>query len=368
MFTLRRNVTVLAVALAGVVLCASPAVASVSFDFFYSNLSPHGNWMVSGSYGRVWQPTVYRPGWNPYYDGHWVETDLGNTWVSDYPWGDVPYHYGTWVMDPGMGWVWVPGYTWAPAWVVFRTGPDCIGWAPVSPRFQIGLTIGPDDYPPGGFVYVPSRAFLDPRVRTVVVPPSRTKVIMNKTKIVDRSITVENNVVVNRGLTVNELQRSTGKPIHPVPIERCPRLGPKVKRDEIRIGPEQRLDGLRAAQPVSPRVRPKEIPTETAQASHGRNTGPGPAPTRASSSTPMDSGARRHVTHSPVERGPSASSGSAPNGHGSAATAGPEVGTGSGGGSRNRSTASAEAKGKDSGKGKGNGQESGTAGADGRTR
>ena len=53
-------------------MAAPPArAADVSFDFFYSNLSSHGSWMVSGSYGNVWQPRVYRAGWNPYHDGHW---------------------------------------------------------------------------------------------------------------------------------------------------------------------------------------------------------------------------------------------------------------------------------------------------------
>ena len=113
----------------------------------------------------MWQPAAYQPGWNPYYDGHWEETDVGNTWVSDYEWGDVPYHYGTWTFDPRMGWVWVPGYTWAPAWVVFRTGPDYIGWAPVTPTFSVGISIGIGDYDPGHFVFVPAHAFFDPRVR-----------------------------------------------------------------------------------------------------------------------------------------------------------------------------------------------------------
>ena len=57
-----------------------PATADLSFGAFYSNLSPYGSWLVSASYGRVWQPGVYRPGWNPYYDGHWVYSDLGWTW------------------------------------------------------------------------------------------------------------------------------------------------------------------------------------------------------------------------------------------------------------------------------------------------
>ena len=83
-----------------------PASANVDIGFsiginsFESNLSPHGNWFVSAQYGRVWQPSVYHAGWNPYYDGHWVYTDVGWTWVSDYRWGSIPYHYGTWALDP----------------------------------------------------------------------------------------------------------------------------------------------------------------------------------------------------------------------------------------------------------------------------
>ena len=100
--------------------------AEVSFGFFYSNLQPHGSWVVSANYGQVWLPHAHGPGWNPYYDGHWVYTELGWTWVSDYPWGAIPYHYGTWTVDPVLGWIWVPGYVWAPSWVVFCSGPGYI--------------------------------------------------------------------------------------------------------------------------------------------------------------------------------------------------------------------------------------------------
>ena len=86
-------------------LFSPSARAEVSFGVFYSSLSPHGSWAVSASYGQVWQPRAYAAGWNPYYDGHWVYTDLGWTWVSDYDWGAIPYHYGTWVTDPALGWV-----------------------------------------------------------------------------------------------------------------------------------------------------------------------------------------------------------------------------------------------------------------------
>src|SRR4030095_10200492 len=202
--------------LAGLLLAAAaatPAKAAVSFDFFYSNLSPHGSWMVSGSYGNVWQPRVYNAGWNPYYDGQWVYTDVGWTWASDYAWGGIPYHYGTWVLDPRLGWVWVPGYVWAPSWVAFRTGPGYIGWAPVPPSYSIGVSFSSVAITPASYVFVPTHAFVGERVRTVIVPQYQTRLIVNKTRIVNNNITIQNNVVVNRGPDVSVIERESGRRI-----------------------------------------------------------------------------------------------------------------------------------------------------------
>jgi len=233
---------------------ATPARADVSFSFFYSNLEPHGSWHLSAQYGRVWQPAVYTPQWNPYHDGHWVYTDVGWTWVSDYGWGAVPYHYGTWVPDPNLGWVWVPGYTWAPSWVVFRTGPDYIGWAPVPPTFRVGVSFGFGDPSPNAFVFVSSRNFLAPSIRTCVVPQSRTRVIVNRTTVVN-NVRVENNVVVNRGPDPREIERVSGRKVRAVRIEQVPRAAPgrRFDRNDLRVDPRREKEGLRAAEPASSR-------------------------------------------------------------------------------------------------------------------
>ena len=231
----------------------SPSVqAGVSFSAFYSNLSPHGSWQVSAQYGRVWQPAVYYSGWNPYYDGHWAYSDYGWTWVSDYEWGAIPYHYGTWVADPYYGWVWVPGYTWAPSWVVFRTGPDYIGWAPVSPSFSVGVSFGYGVPTASPFVFVSARNFCAPRVGTYFVPYSRTTVIINNTRIVN-NLVVENNVVVNRGFNPKVIERASGRRVHELPIERVSRVMPSshFNRAELRVDSRRARQGLRAAEPVS---------------------------------------------------------------------------------------------------------------------
>jgi hypothetical protein len=234
----------------------TPAKADVdvSFGFFYSNLEPHGSWLVSAQYGRVWQPAAYTRGWNPYYDGHWECSDVGWVWVSDYSWGAVPYHYGTWVLDPGHGWVWIPGYTWAPSWVVFRTGPDYIGWSPVPPGFSVGASYTfVDD--PNLYVFVGAGDFLAPRVRTRVVPIETTRSVIRNTTIVN-NITIDNDVVVNRGPDVRVVERATGKKVEVQSIERVSRVAPtsRFTRADLRIR-EKNERALRAAQPV-----PKDEP------------------------------------------------------------------------------------------------------------
>src|SRR5262245_58340146 len=123
-----------AIFLAGLVTFAgaqpAQAAASVSFSYFHDSLAPHGRWIVTAQYGQVWAPAV-SAGWQPYVNGQWAYTDWGWTWVSADPWGEIPFHYGTWVWLSAQGWVWVPGYVWAPAWVTWAYTPDFIGWAPV---------------------------------------------------------------------------------------------------------------------------------------------------------------------------------------------------------------------------------------------
>jgi len=247
------KVTLIAAIVVLATVSFSPSVqAGVSFSAFYSNLSPHGSWQVSAQYGRVWQPAVYYSGWNPYYDGHWAYSDYGWTWVSDYEWGAIPYHYGTWVADPYYGWVWVPGYTWAPSWVVFRTGPDYIGWAPVSPSFSVGVSFGYGVPTASPFVFVSAHNFCAPRVGTYFVPRSRSTVIINNTRIVN-NLVVENNVVVNRGFNPKVIERASGRRVREVPIERVSRVmpGSHFDRAELRVDSRRARQGLRAAEPVS---------------------------------------------------------------------------------------------------------------------
>jgi hypothetical protein len=148
------------------------ASGPVNFDSFQGALSPYGEWVVAGGYGRVWRPRV-ASGWRPYYYGRWEWTNEGWLWVSDEPWGWAAYHYGRWTYDNFYGWVWVPGYQWAPAWVAWRYSGDVVGWAPLGPGISVYVTSYPFvDY---WWTFVPTVRFVSVPVYTVAYAPTHTR-------------------------------------------------------------------------------------------------------------------------------------------------------------------------------------------------
>lgn len=101
-------------------------------SYYADDLDSHGRWVFLTGIGWSWRPYV-AVGWRPYYNGYWHHSRWGAmTWVSHDPWGWAPYHYGRWAHDPGFGWVWVPGYSYSPAWVYWMYGPTYVGWAPAG--------------------------------------------------------------------------------------------------------------------------------------------------------------------------------------------------------------------------------------------
>lgn len=124
---------------------AAPPQAAVGYDDFHEELSPHGRWVDTPEYGSVFVPTRQRQvsDWRPYLYGQWVWTSYGWTWASDEPFGWATYHYGRWAFGPSLGWMWVPGYTWGPAWVTWRYGEGAVGWAPLYPGYVSWTTSYP---------------------------------------------------------------------------------------------------------------------------------------------------------------------------------------------------------------------------------
>ncbi|GAB3959791.1 hypothetical protein GCM10028805_56550 [Spirosoma harenae] len=161
---------------------AQPGV-SVPVESFYDELAPYGQWTQYPNYGNVWIPNA-GPDFQPYASGgHWVMTEYGNTWVSDYAWGWAPFHYGRWIYDPAYGgWIWVPGSDWAPAWVTWRSGGGYYGWAPLAPGWDININI---NIPAPYWTFVPQVYITSPNIYSYCVPRPRVINIYNQTTIIN---------------------------------------------------------------------------------------------------------------------------------------------------------------------------------------
>jgi hypothetical protein len=226
----------------------APPPEEQNISFFYSALYPYGSWIyLDGNW--CWQPnaTVIDDDWAPYCNrGHWVLTDYGWTWASNYTWGWAPFHYGRWFRRETYGWLWQPDNEWGPAWVVWRTGPDYCGWAPIPPRgrfeprqgFYFGATLVSGDAELGlsfnDFSFVPMEHFYDRHPSAHIVPPFHAEDIYKRTVFERRSFSVVNNHLVNEGVPVQAVEKGTKTRITPVVLtEERPRPGEPIHNSTV---------------------------------------------------------------------------------------------------------------------------------------
>ncbi len=206
----------------------SGAGPTSGYSTFYTKLEPHGAWLETADYGYVWQPREAESSrsWRPYTNGRWVYTDAGWTWISEEPFGWATYHYGRWTRLRGIGWVWVPGQQWAPAWVSWRKSNDYVGWAPLPPeaRFdqRTGIRNWSDNYydiGPDQYCFVATREFGAQRAESTILPPERNVAIVNQTTNVT-NITYNNTTIVNEGPNYDEVRAQSREPMQRFRLER----------------------------------------------------------------------------------------------------------------------------------------------------
>ena len=176
---------------------------------FYDRLSPHGSWTwTQGQY--VWVPRGVDRSWRPYTRGRWVYTAAGWTWASEEPFGWATYHYGRWGYSDRMGWFWVPGNRWAPAWVAWRQDDDYLGWAPLPPTYDRGgidININIGNVPAYYWSVVPSRDFLAPDLDRYYVQDRRP--FFERSRPIGHTTIVNNNTVVNNIVNVQYVEEKT---------------------------------------------------------------------------------------------------------------------------------------------------------------
>jgi len=129
---------------------------------YAASFDRNGAWRYEASYGHVWYPTV-SVGWRPYRNGRWVTLrPYGWTWVGADPWDWPTHHYGRWGLS-GSAWFWIPGRSWAPAWVSWAYAPGYVSWCPLGwdnrPVVQVVHVYGRGRDPWRAWTAVPERHF-----------------------------------------------------------------------------------------------------------------------------------------------------------------------------------------------------------------
>lgn len=242
---------------------------TTGYTTFYNKLEPYGDWIETNDYGYVFHPRQAESSgrWRPYTDGRWVYTDAGWTWISEEPFGWATYHYGRWTRLRGIGWVWVPGNQWAPAWVSWRKSNDYVGWAPLPPEARFdqhtGIRNWSDSYydvGPDQYCFVASREFGAPRVEQTLLPPERNVTIINQTTNVT-NITYNNTTIVNEGPSYDELKAISREPVQRYRLERDVNVNVSAQLP----GPQVRGETVVIAAPVIAAPVANERPTTVKQ-------------------------------------------------------------------------------------------------------
>ncbi|MEO8822566.1 MAG: DUF6600 domain-containing protein [Ginsengibacter sp.] len=252
----------------------------VTYQQFYNELSPYGNWINYGNYGYAWVPSMSN--FRPYYtNGHWVYTNYGWTWVSNYNWGWAPFHYGRWMNDMRYGWVWIPGNEWAPAWVSWRGGGDYYGWAPLGPGMGINEQFGSIPYTDWTFVqrnYITNR-----NLHNYYINRSRNVTIINNTTIINNNTVVNNGTRranYNAGPPVRDVERNTGISIRKYNLETSNKPGQtRVSNNAVRVfRPE-----INQQSSNSSNIRPERV----TNGDQGRSSGTAPVREIPKNQTPQ---------------------------------------------------------------------------------
>jgi len=121
----------------------SSANLPTDLQTYAPDMDQGGTWETDASYGTVWYPTVDSD-WRPYSNGYWATVPAyGWTWIGYDRWAWPTHHYGRWGFAHSR-WFWIPGRSFAAAWVSWGTAPDYVSWCPLGydERPVVALSVG----------------------------------------------------------------------------------------------------------------------------------------------------------------------------------------------------------------------------------
>jgi len=196
----------------------------VTFNYFYYQLLPYGQWIEINNNLYAWKPDRVSWNWKPYSIGRWAWTSYGWYWNSYEPFGWATYHYGRWFYDDYYGWIWIPDYQWAPAWVEWRYNNNYIGWAPLPPYAGFSINFGIRFSVRWNFGYnywnfVPYRYFYNVNVNNYYIDNRTVYNIFNKTRI-RNDYFYRDGRIINRGVNRSFVERRMKRRIRRVNVLR----------------------------------------------------------------------------------------------------------------------------------------------------
>ncbi len=214
----------------------APQQGRVTFQLFYDDLSPYGQWIDYGPYGYVWIPDA-GPDFFPYLtNGYWVWTDFGWTWMSEYSWGWAPFHYGRWDFDDLYGWFWVPDEIWGPCWVTWRRTDGYYGWAPMRPGISIDASFRGEDSDVNRWCFVTDRDFdRHDLTHYYANRGDNDRLLRSSTVITNTYADPSRNVTYVTGPSRDAVRRVTGRRITTVTIRDNDRPGERLNGSELQI-------------------------------------------------------------------------------------------------------------------------------------
>lgn len=214
--------------------CAQYDNVYISYNNFYENLAPYGQWIEDPKYGYVWSPNV-DGSFRPYYtNGHWAMTDYGNTWISDYPWGWACFHYGRWTYDNYYGWLWIPGTNWGPAWVSWRDADGFYGWAPLGPDYEFNSTYGDYSCPNDWWVFIPYQYIYTGNYYRYWYGPRGNSHIISNSHFVNNNYET-NHISYVSGPRIKDIENVTHQPVQIFHIKNSTNLNTRVHNTEIKM-------------------------------------------------------------------------------------------------------------------------------------
>ncbi|MDQ3194756.1 MAG: hypothetical protein M3P82_07150 [Bacteroidota bacterium] len=165
----------------------------------------------------IWQPssdlsvsigTEETDEYIPYTNGQWTNTDAGWYFKAPTAAEEITSHFGRWIESPSLGWTWIPGRVWAPAWVEWRENDEYLAWAPLPPATYItndivSAPIIDDDK----YVIVEKKYFAEPSVYKYMYKENRNKVIIKEMSKIN-GVMIRNKTVINKGPEPSLLEKN----------------------------------------------------------------------------------------------------------------------------------------------------------------